>query len=106
MIVTPAGRWIEKYPPDEGCSVWSACLRCPLPRCIYESRGETLRGAHAIRRWLDAAALAAEGQTVSEIAAALGMDKRTVYRALTGARRLGVAMHRTADAGERAEATR
>ncbi len=90
--------WALNIPPDEGCAVWRTCLSCPLPQCVYESRGETLRGAYAIRRWLDAAALAAEGQTVAEIAATLGMDKRTVYRALAGARRLGVAVRGLAEA--------
>jgi len=100
MTMDDHGNWT-----DTGCAAWSRCLSCPLPACLCD-RAEGLRGAYAVRRWLDAAALAAEGRTVSEIAVALGMNPRTVYRALAGVRRLGVPVRGLAEAGERAEVTR
>ena len=67
---------------DEGCEFASSCLRCPLPKCIYDQpRGR--------QRWLKRARdraitrrFATEGKGVRELALEFGISQRTVQRAL------------------------
>jgi DNA-binding CsgD family transcriptional regulator len=89
----PAGVGGDRVPEqthyrDEGCEFWHACLSCPFSRCILEIPGgpkrilRLLRNAEA-RRLFDA------GTPIGEIAAELGIARRTVYTALGSSRRRG-----------------
>lgn len=65
---------------DTGCDIHDRCLTCPLVRCRYDERG----GIASIRRrevGREAARLREEGKTVDEVAAALGISRRSVHRA-------------------------
>ncbi|MER3421179.1 MAG: hypothetical protein C4290_11960 [Chloroflexota bacterium] len=66
---------------DTGCVLFPSCLRCPLPRCVYEDP----RGVqHYLRQNRDREVLrlVGEGSTVPEIAARLGVSRRHVFRIL------------------------
>ena len=66
---------------DEGCEFFSACLACPLPRCLEEEpRGRQKLKMMARSRQM--AKLKAEGKGVMEIAWLYHVHKRTVQRAL------------------------
>lgn len=70
---------------DEGCEVYSACLECPLPRCLEE----VPRGRQRLKVRLRAARMAElrrEGKSVAAIAGLFGVSIRTVQRALKEAR--------------------
>ncbi|MBI2918384.1 MAG: sigma-70 family RNA polymerase sigma factor [Chloroflexi bacterium] len=67
---------------DEGCELFPACLRCPLPACRYDEPGRLQREA---RRERDQALLhlvRERGRSPGELAAACGLSVRTVYRIL------------------------
>lgn len=36
--------------PDAGCELWSSCLSCPLPRCVYDYPPEERRAMRAAAR--------------------------------------------------------
>lgn len=68
----------EQYPfRDIGCHVWSACLTCPLAACILDDPGQFARERRAE---LQRAAQALRGLQVDDIAAAVGVAPRTVFR--------------------------
>lgn len=72
---------------DEGCHVHPACLTCPLPECVFEDDVKRqVRMARARRRTAEAARLRSLGFGVDEVAMAMGMSTRSVYRYLRGAR--------------------
>ena len=78
---------------DKGCHVAPACLTCPLERCIYDvDRNAEFLAGRRERRALNReriAALQAQGiRRASEIAARMGMGKRTVQRELQEMRSL------------------
>ncbi len=67
---------------DEGCELAGSCLRCPLPKCIYDQpRGRQ----HWLKRARDREIVrlfATEGKGVKELALEFGISQRTVQRAL------------------------
>jgi transposase-like protein len=67
---------------DTGCELHSRCLTCPLERCRYDVAG----GLHQLRtagRDREVLSLhAAAGLTVDDIAARVGISRRTVFRIL------------------------
>jgi len=67
---------------DTGCDLHPHCLSCPELVCVLELRGgkATRRSAARVSRIL---ALAASGSTPAEIAGLLGVNVRTVQRALS-----------------------
>jgi hypothetical protein len=73
---------------DTGCEVAPACLTCPLAVCRYDASAiaDYLAGQQARLRSQRARArdLLAKGESVSCIAAALGVSRRTVFRYLEG----------------------
>lgn len=74
---------IEKIPyyPDEGCEFSPSCLECPLPRCILDEPGtrrqlkKRNRNEQIIRRFK-------KGESISDLAKAFGISKRTIQRAV------------------------
>lgn len=64
---------------DEGCDAFESCLACPLPRCRYDVQGgirqlrNRARDPVIVRRYQ-------AGETADEIAEALGLSRRTVFR--------------------------
>ena len=72
---------------DTGCDLYPSCLRCPLPRCRYEDPG----GARAMLRPSRDASIRRlshqQGMSVPQVAAALGVSRRTVFRVLSTAAR-------------------
>ena len=72
---------------DTGCDLYPTCLHCPLPRCRYEDPG----GARAMLRPSRDASIRRlshqQGFTVEQVAAALGVSRRTVFRVLSAAAR-------------------
>ena len=72
---------------DEGCEFADSCLKCPLPKCIYELPGgrqrwlKELRDKEVVRRF------AAEGRGVKELALIFGVSQRTVQRILKRTKR-------------------
>lgn len=64
---------------DTGCDVHPSCLTCPLKRCIYE---RSQRSQATDGKAVAAKALRAEGKGADEIAALLGVSRKTVYRFL------------------------
>jgi transposase-like protein len=71
---------------DTGCEVAPSCLNCPLIRCKYD---EALIHPSTLRfkeRRLTAIRMTDEGKSRDEIAEALGVSRRSVYRALEGVR--------------------
>ncbi len=70
---------------DDGCDVSSSCLRCPLPRCKYDTDDE------GNRNWLQREAKDKrdrkvmkvrnqEGKTIPQLAKRFGLSKRTIHR--------------------------
>ncbi len=72
---------------DNGCDLYPSCLRCPLARCRYEDPG----GARAMLRPSRDASIRRlsyqQGMSVPQVAAALGVSRRTVFRVLSAAAR-------------------
>jgi hypothetical protein len=68
---------------DTGCDLFPSCLRCPLPRCRYETEGGVAR---MLREARDRVIVASweRGEKAEDIARSLGMGKRQVYRVVSG----------------------
>ena len=67
---------------DEGCDLFPACLRCPLPQCRYDEPGRLQREARQGRD-REVLRLACQGRrSPGELAVVFGMSVRTVYRIL------------------------
>lgn len=66
---------------DEGCTVWHACLSCPLPRCVYDDPRQG-RGAKTRMRDADIARLSGEGWTANDLAARYHISRRQIFRIL------------------------
>lgn len=62
---------------DTGCSIAPSCLSCPLARCRYDLPPKR---AGALMREAQLRTLLAQGLTVDEAAAAMGVSRRTVFR--------------------------
>lgn len=70
---------------DTGCRISPSCLRCPLPRCIYDEPNP--RSAFALLRAEKASALCAAGSPVEVIAQEMGRSRRSIYRYLAAGQR-------------------
>ena len=67
-----------------GCIGVSACCeKCSLPRCRFDLTLSSIRSLRAKDREAAIRMLAALGLKASEIASAVGVSKRVVYRALS-----------------------
>ena len=71
---------------DEGCDLFSSCLRCPLPRCRYDEQAEGRRPARMLRDREIMRQRALAGRSVAELAQAFGVSKRTVQRIIRRSR--------------------
>ncbi len=67
---------------DEGCELASSCLGCPFKKCIKEEGG--IAAELRIERNKKIVELWKQGMNKSAISRELGIDERTVYRALKG----------------------
>jgi AraC-like DNA-binding protein len=67
---------------DTGCNLYPSCLRCPLPRCRYDTPG----GAPAMLRiGRDEAILRLardEHLSVERLAQMFGLSRRSIFRVL------------------------
>ena len=70
---------------DGGCDLAGSCLHCPFPRCVHEEYGGR---QHRIKESRDReiVRLRADGKRIDELAQLFGVCRRTVYRALKGAK--------------------
>lgn len=77
----------ERLPtlPDRGCEVHPSCLSCPLPGCRYDLE-LGLADIRASERRKAIQKLWAKGRTVEQIAKALQVSTRLVYRYTEGLR--------------------
>jgi len=66
---------------DTGCNLYRSCLACPLPACRFDVQGGARTFALGERRER-ASELMGAGMPAGEIAAAVGVGIRTVYRDL------------------------
>jgi hypothetical protein len=64
---------------DEGCSVASACLSCPLLRCQHDERRR-----RNVERNAAIVELRRSGMPIDRIAKNFGVGRRTVFRVLAG----------------------
>lgn len=62
---------------DDGCDLHPQCQTCPLSRCRYEMAAGQARAELQRIRLMD---LLAEGKTMDEAAAVMGISRRTSYR--------------------------
>ena len=76
---------IDVFIPDRGCSLFTACLRCPFPRCRYDE-GPRMDIATVRRIARDAKVVdlfKAQAGTQSQLAEAFNVSLKTVSRAIT-----------------------
>lgn len=71
---------------DTGCSVHPSCLSCPLVRCRYDEPGGVRALLSQDRDEQILALKRAGGLTADQIAARLGVSRRTVFRVLARSR--------------------
>jgi hypothetical protein len=64
---------------DTGCDLHPRCTTCPLPHCRYEMTPGTARAMLTV---VTVRALLADGMDTAEVAQAIGMSRRSVYRML------------------------
>jgi len=64
---------------DDGCDLFSSCLKCPLPRCRYDEPGRKQMGKE-LRNKEMLHLHQKEGLKVEKLAQRFGVSKRTVYR--------------------------
>jgi hypothetical protein len=64
---------------DTGCSLSPSCLACPLPVCRYDTPSQTEQGFRTRQAVLE---LRDKGMRPTQIAARLGVTRRTVWRYL------------------------
>ncbi len=72
----------EVHYQDEGCDLYPACLRCPLPCCRYDEPGRLQRDARLGRDREVLRLVRENGHSPNELAASYGVSVRTVYRIL------------------------
>ncbi len=65
---------------DEGCALFSSCLKCPLPRCRHDEQPRGVRAATRLRDGALLRRLELSEKTVAELARSFGVSKRTVQR--------------------------
>lgn len=64
---------------DKGCRVHPQCLTCPFERCVLEVPLAVQVSRRKARRMRD---LRASGMAIDQIAAEVGVSRRSVFRAL------------------------
>jgi hypothetical protein len=69
-------RWEELY-QDRGCEFSPRCLECPLPACRYDLPAKQ---AGVWFRALKLLPLIEQGRTMEQLAADIGVSRRTVFR--------------------------
>lgn len=67
--------------PDDGCAVNPTCLHCPLAKCVYDLPSG-MTSIIRLRQQMQALAMRGKGATIEQVANALGLSKRTVFRYL------------------------
>jgi hypothetical protein len=72
----------DPFPADTGCEESPSCLSCPLPMCVLDVPSESKRREKAEAQEREVVRLRDEGMTAPEIARALGVSVRQVYRRL------------------------
>lgn len=78
------GRWEETY-EDTGCEFSPRCVECPLPACRYDMPPKQ---AGMYWRALQLLPLMGQGRTMEELAADIGVSRRTVFRLMPYVRAL------------------
>lgn len=71
---------------DEGCRAYPSCLKCPLPRCIYDEP-VPVRHPERCQQEQEIARLYRSGVPALELAHRYKISERTVYRILRRRRR-------------------
>ncbi len=66
---------------DTGCELAPSCLACPLERCKHDDPG-IMRRNRSTKRDKEIVQLRASGKSVADIAIAVGVSERTVYRVI------------------------
>ena len=66
--------------PDTGCECHPACLECPEPQCILDTKRVDVRTVRRRERQTRVRELAAHGCSIPDIAHELGVNERSVYR--------------------------
>lgn len=64
---------------DTGCDLAPSCLRCPFERCRFDTPPEVLTREKRIQKERQ---MRAQGMSDREIAAVLGLSRRTIVRDL------------------------
>ena len=75
---------------DTGCSLFPACLECPLPQCVHDLPGTGHSEARQLKAEAEAKVLARlidQYPTRAEAATGLNMSERQLFRVLRRARR-------------------
>jgi hypothetical protein len=67
---------------DEGCDLSSACLSCPLPRCVHEQSWGRFKLTRSLRDREIVRLHIGENKTVTELSRRFQVSRRTVLRAL------------------------
>ena len=67
---------------DEGCEIAESCLKCPLPKCVYEEPGGRQHWLKGQRDNEIARLFYLEGKEIKELAQIFAISQRTVQRAL------------------------
>lgn len=67
---------------DEGCELASACLSCPLPKCVYDQPRGRQRWLKRLRDQEIVRLFNTEGKGVKELASMFSLSQRTVQRVL------------------------
>jgi len=73
---------IDPFPADTGCEESPSCLSCPLPACVLDDDPEAKQNARQQSQREEIEALMDAGMTAPEVAAQLGIARRTVYHRL------------------------
>ena len=67
---------------DEGCEFADSCLKCPLPKCIYDQPSGRHHWLKGLRDREIVRLASSESKGVKELALRFGVSQRTVQRIL------------------------
>ena len=65
---------------DEGCDLFSSCLKCPLPRCRHDKQPHGRRAARSLRDIEILKQHNSAGKSAAGLAKEFGVSKRTIQR--------------------------
>src|SRR4030042_2660784 len=65
---------------DEGCDLFSSCLKCPLPRCRHDKQPQGRRAARSLRDMEIIRQHNSAGRSAAEMAKEFGVSKHTIQR--------------------------